>query len=117
MRSWCLQCQGLDAFISPLQLLSQAQGNLLAGHEGSESSNQSEGSIVRDSLGFKSTGSLRHSSQVSDPIGSWCNMECKLRLQSEVDNAPSLHCNEVEVDHWNGQSACRIAVCRDPLAA
>ena len=42
----------------------QEQGKLLCGHEGSESSNQSEGSIVRDSLGFKSANSLRHSSQV-----------------------------------------------------
>ena len=42
----------------------QASGLLLAGHEGSESSNQSEGSIVRDGLGFKSANSLRHSSQV-----------------------------------------------------
>ena len=80
---WSYQCQGSDAFTNPLQSLLQAQGNLLAGHEGSESSNQSEGSIVRDSLVFKSTGSLRHSCQVSGVICSlWGNMQCATCLPS-----------------------------------
>ena len=42
----------------------QAHGKLLGGHEGSESSNQSEGSIIRDSLGFKAANAIKLSSQV-----------------------------------------------------
>ena len=42
----------------------QAHCKLPGGHEGSESSNQSEGSIIRDSLGFKSANAIKLSSQV-----------------------------------------------------
>ncbi|CAK0781782.1 hypothetical protein CVIRNUC_005469 [Coccomyxa viridis] len=49
---------------------SQAHGKLPGGHEGSESSNQSEGSIIRDSLGFKSANAIKLSSQEGSISGS-----------------------------------------------
>ncbi|CAL5221213.1 g3362 [Coccomyxa viridis] len=64
---------------------SQASGLLLAGHEGSESSNQSEGSIIRDGLGFKSANSLRHSSQEGSVSGSFGGLSsCSTPLGTEA---------------------------------
>ena len=67
----------------------QAHGKLPSGHEGSESSNQSEGSIIRDSLGFKSANAIKLSSQVCgnstrNPAASQCLDMCRMLPNSRM---------------------------------